>query len=73
MQPNGPTGPCSHATLLTRLPTGYPVQRNLLEVFPKGVWEIRLPVEARSHQPLKFLVIARNARGEGPRNELTVS
>ena len=29
MQPKGPIGPCTHATLLTRLPPHYPVQRQV--------------------------------------------
>lgn len=77
LQPNGPTGPCTHASLLTRLPRRYPVQKNLLEVFPKGVWEIKLPAGTRNHGDLVFLVIAhgtsRYARYGQARNEMTVN
>jgi hypothetical protein len=71
---NGPTGPCTRATLLTRLPPGYPVQRNLLEVFPKGVWEIKLPNGNRRHGTIVFLVVAYNHFRYGQeRSELTVT
>ena len=33
-------------------------QENLLELFPKGVWQITLPAGKRSHGALVFLVIA---------------
>jgi hypothetical protein len=74
MQPDGPTGPCAHAALLTRLPPRYPVQKNLLEVFPKGVWEITLPAGTRSHGALVFLVVAFGTSRYGQaRNEITVN
>ncbi len=72
MQPNGPTGPCTHATLLNRLPVHYPVQKNLLELFPKGVWEIKLPADVRIQGTLKLLVVPHGPFGPGPRSELTV-
>jgi hypothetical protein len=73
MQPNGPTGPCTHATLLTRLPPHFPVQKNLLELFPKGVWETRLPVKSRNQGTQKFLVIPHGSSGDGLRSELIVT
>jgi hypothetical protein len=73
MQPKGPTGPCTHATLLTRLPPDYPVQKNLLELFPKGVWEIKLPVKSRNQGTQKFLVIPHGSLGDGLRSELIVT
>jgi hypothetical protein len=73
-QVNGPTGPCTSARLLTRLPPGYPVQPNLLEVFPKGVWEIKLPNGNRKHGSLAFLVVAyNNFRYGQQRTEFTVT
>jgi hypothetical protein len=74
LRPNGPTGPCTHATLLTRLPARYPVPKNLLEVFPKGVWEIRLPAGTRNHADRVFLVVALGtSRFPQARNEITVN
>lgn len=74
LQPNGPTGPCTHATLLTRLPPRYPGQKNLLELFPNGIWNITLPAWTRSHGPLVFLVVATGtSRFPQARNEITVN
>jgi hypothetical protein len=74
LRPGGPTGPCTDAALLTRLPTNYPVQRNLLEVFPNSVWEVKLPTGTPDHGALTFLVIAVGQTGWGQtRNEITES
>ena len=73
MQPHGPTGPCTHAALLTRLPSSYPVQKNLLEVFPHSVWRVKLPTGAGDHGALVFLVVADGTAGQGDvRSEITV-
>ena len=73
MQPNGPTGPCTHAALLTRLPSRYPVQKNLLEVFPHSVWKVKLPTATGDHGPLVFLVVAFGTPSQGQiRSEITV-
>jgi hypothetical protein len=73
MQPKGPTGPCTHATLLTRLPPQYPVQKNLLELFPKSLWETSLPAKSRNPETHRFLVIPHGPWGDGPRSELMVT
>lgn len=74
MQPNGPTGPCTHTTLLTRLPSSYPVQKNLLEVFPHSVWKVKLPTDTGAHGALVFLVVAFGTPSHGQiRNEITVN
>ena len=49
---------CRYARLLTSLPSSYPVQSNLLEIFPKGVWLTIIPTAARDHYPLNFAVTA---------------
>lgn len=58
LQPNGPTGPCTHATLVTRLPPRYPIQKNLLELLPKSVWKITLPAGWHRTSPLVVLLVA---------------
>ena len=74
LQTNGPTGSCTHATLLTRLPPRYPVQKNLLEVFPKAVWEIRLPAGFRHQRHPVFLVVADGSSNFPPdRTELNLN
>jgi len=74
MQPNGPTGPCTHAARLTRLPSSYPVQKNLPEVFPNSVWKVKLPTGTGDHGALVFLVVAFGTRSWGQsRNEITVN
>jgi hypothetical protein len=74
MQPNGPTGPCTHAARLTRLPSSYPVQKNLLEVFPNSVWKVKLPTGTNDHRPLVALVVAFGTPSHGQiRNEITVN
>jgi hypothetical protein len=74
MQPNGPTGPCTHAARLTRLPPSYPVQKNLLEVFPKSVWKVKLPTGTGDHAALVVLVVAFGTPSQGQiRNEITVN
>lgn len=74
MQPNGRTGPCTPAARLTRLPRRYPVQKNLLEVFPNSVWRVTLPTSTPGHGAIGFLVIAYGTPGQGQvRNELTVN
>jgi hypothetical protein len=74
MQPNGPTGPCTHATRVTRLPPSYPVQKNLLEVFPNSVWKVSLPAGTGNHRALVFLVVAFGTPRQGQtRNEITVN
>jgi hypothetical protein len=40
---------CTYARLLTALPRSYPVQRNLLQVFYRSVWAVRLPHPAARH------------------------
>ena len=73
MQPNAPTGPCGHAARLTQLRPSYPVQRNLLELFPNSVWRVTLPPGTRSHGALVFLVVASGTSSYGQvRNEVTV-
>ena len=69
MQPNGPTGQCTPAARLTRLPSRYPVQKNLLEVFPNSVWKVKLPTRTSGHV---FLVVAFGSHGQ-IRNEITVN
>jgi hypothetical protein len=74
LRPDGPTGPCAHAALLTRLPPGYPVQKNLLEVFPNSVWEVRLPTRTGDRGALTLLVVAAGRAGWGQiRNEISVN
>jgi hypothetical protein len=73
LQPHGPTGPCTSATLLNRLPPHFPVQKDLLEMFPSGVWEVRLPPGSASRTDLKFLVVPHSSWGDGLRTELTVN
>lgn len=74
MQPNGPTGPCTHGARLTRLPSRYPVQKNLLELFPHSVWEVKLPTGTGDHGALVFLVVAVGTPSEGQiRSEITVN
>ena len=74
MQPNGPTGPCTHAARLIRLPPSYPVQKNLLEVFPKSVWAVKLPTATRSHGAIVFLVVAFGTPSQGQvRSEITAN
>jgi hypothetical protein len=74
MQPDGPTGPCTHAALLTRLPPSYPVQKNLLEVFPNSVWKVRLPTGTAAPGSRTFLVVALGRPGWGQaRSGVTVS
>lgn len=74
MQPNGPTGPCTQAARLTRLPRGHPVQKNLLQVFPNSVWRVTLPTSTRAHGAVSFLVIAYGTPGQGQaRSELTMN
>ncbi len=74
MQPNGPTGPCTHAARLTRLPSSYPVQRNLLELFPNSVWKVKLPTGAGGHGALVFLVVAFGTPSWGQvRNEIALN
>jgi hypothetical protein len=74
MRPDGPTGPCTHAALLTRLPPSYPVQKNLLEVFPNSVWKVKLPAGTSDHAALAFLVVAVGRPGQGQiRSEITVN
>jgi hypothetical protein len=73
-QPNGPTGPCTHATRLTQLPSSYPVQKNLLEVFPNSVWKVKLPTGTDNHGALVVLVVAFGTPSFGQiRNEITVN
>ena len=72
LQPNGPTGRCTRAARLTRLPSSYPVQRNLLEVFPRSVWEVKLPTGTRDHGAPVVLVVAFGTPGRGQiRSEIT--
>jgi hypothetical protein len=74
MQPNGPTGPCTHAVRLTQLPSSYPVQKNLLDVFPNSVWKVKLPTGTNDHGPLAVLVVAFGTPSHGQtRNEITVN
>ena len=74
MQPNGPTGRCTHAARLTRLPSSYPVQKNLLEVFPNSVWKVKLPTGTGDHGALVFLVVAFGTPSQGQiRNEITLN
>jgi hypothetical protein len=74
LRPDGPTGPCAHAARLTRLPPGYPVQKNLLEVFPNSVWKVELPTGRRYRTPLTILVVAvGTSRFPQARNEITVA
>jgi hypothetical protein len=74
LQPHGPTGPCTHAAPLARLPPRYPVQKNLLELFPKGIWEITLPAGKRSPGTRVFLVVAfGTSRYDQARTEITVN
>lgn len=74
LQANGPTGPCARAVLLTRLPARYPVQKNLLEVFPRAVWKINLPARSRHDGRLVFLVVADGRSNFPPaRSELNMS
>jgi hypothetical protein len=74
MQPNGPTGPCTHAALLTRVPSRYPVQKNLLELFPNSVWKVKLPTGTGDHGALVFLVVAFGTPSQGQiRSEITVN
>lgn len=70
LQPHGPTGPCTQATKVTRLPPHYPVQKNLLQVmFPSSIWKVRLTPGAR-----RFVVIAYGRPGWGQiRNGFTLS
>ncbi len=74
MQPNGPTGPCTPAARLIRLPSSFPVQKNLLEVFPNSVWKVKLPTGTGDHRAIVFLVVAFGTPGQGQiRNEITVN
>lgn len=74
LQQHGPTGPCTHAALLARLPPRYPVQKNVLELFPKGVWETTLPASKRGQGGLVFLVVALGTSRYGQaRTEMTVN
>lgn len=74
MRPNGPTGPCTDAARLTRLPAGYPVQKNLLEIFPSSVWRVKLPTVTGNHRALVFLVVAFGTSSHGQaRNEITLN
>jgi hypothetical protein len=74
MQPDGPTGPCTPATRLTRLPPSYPLQKNLLELFPDSVWKVKLPTGTAAHGSLTFLVVALGRPGWGQtRSEITVN
>jgi hypothetical protein len=71
---HGPTGPCTHAALLTRLPPGYRGQRNLLEIFPNAIWQVKLPVGARDNGKLLMLVVATGTGRWGQmRNEITLN
>lgn len=73
LQPSSPTGPCTSAARLTRLPSSYPVQRNLLEVFPKSVWMVKLPARAAADDG-PFLIVAFGTSGQGQmRNEITLN
>jgi hypothetical protein len=74
MQPNGPTGPCSNADRLSRLPARWPVQRNLLELFPNSVWVIKLPAGTPSHAAQPVLVVALGTAGNSQiRDEITLN
>ncbi|MGC9221888.1 MAG: hypothetical protein ACP5H2_11160 [Solirubrobacteraceae bacterium] len=73
LQVDGPTGPCEHATLVTKLPAHYPAQKNLLEAFPKGIWETKIPDGAASRGMLKLVVVPYGRAGHGMRSELTVA
>ena len=74
IQPGRPTGPCGSARRLSRLPPGYPVQGNLLELFPRSVWEVRLPRGPVEGRTLTFLVVAAGRSGTRPvRSEVSVS
>ncbi len=72
IQPNAPAGPCTPAVPVTKLPAGWPVQRNLLEIFPNSIWMVRLPPGTPSHRR-QVLVIAIGTRGQGEvRNVITL-
>lgn len=74
LKPNGPTGPCVQAARLTRLPSSYPVQKNLLEVFPHSVWKVKLPTGTGDRGALVFLVVAFGTPSWGQvRNEITLN
>jgi hypothetical protein len=74
MQADGLTGPCTRAALLTRLPPSYPVQKNLLELFPNSVWKVKLPTDTADHGAFAFLVVALGRPGQGQiRSEITVN
>jgi hypothetical protein len=51
---------CAPAQLLSALPASYPVQKNLLSVFPHSVWSVTLPRSADPYT-LSFVATARNA------------
>lgn len=74
MQPNGPTGPCARAARMTRLPSRYPVQKNLLEVFPDSVWRVKLPSRTPAHGTVVLLAIAYGTSNHSQvRSEFTVN
>jgi hypothetical protein len=51
---------CAPARLLRSLPASYPVQKNLLSVFPHSVWSVTLPRKADPHT-LSIVTTARNS------------
>ncbi len=58
----------------SRLPSSYPVQKNLLEVFPNGVWQVKLPAGTGDRGTHVVLVVAVGAPGEGQiRSEITLN
>lgn len=73
LQPHGPTGPCTKATLPNRLPPHFPVQADILQMFPKGIWKVRLPPHTPSPTGLTLLVVPHSNWGYGLRTELTVN
>jgi hypothetical protein len=74
LRPNGPTGPCTPATRVTRLPPGYRGQRNLLELFPNAIWQVKLPAGTSVNGKLLMLVVASGTgRWRPMRNEITLN